>query len=46
MKSIAYKCSFGACAMSGTPASAIPLLLLARPHISAPGVRGKRRTHR
>ncbi len=45
MKSIANMCSNGACAMSGyLYVSAIPLLLLARPHISAPGVSGPWRT--
>jgi hypothetical protein len=51
MKSIANKSSFGAQAMSGTSVdvcawSATARLLLTRPHISAPGVSGKRRSRR
>ena len=48
MKSIANKSSCGAQAMSGTPFtwSVTARLLLIRPHISAPGVSGKRQSRR
>ena len=51
MKSIANKSSCGAKAMSGTSVeyctwSATARLLLIRPHISAPGVSGKRHSRR